>query len=920
MNYEPKSQVKNKLDVNLQNANGVNGQGIENLSKIGKFTGLRLGLLVVCLFLFSFVLALIAQLFRLQMVEGENYEKIAAANHFKRKIVYPERGKIQDANGEILAMTTYVYTIGITPSIVKSYLPDLNVRPSVNDIANKFAEILQIPIEDVKNALQQKDKPYVQLAKEVERDVYEELNNYVKTNRISGIAFDIVDRRYYPNKDLASAVIGYANRQTNWISGVTGLEKYYDKELSGEAGYSFGEVDHYTEKQLPYSNAVEKPAVDGKNIVLHLNLELEKYVQAQVEKFAALYDCQEGGGAIVMNAKTGAILAMAQARNYDLNNPLAKPSGLINPQDPRVIADRDFLQKQFDLQNKAYDENFQNKIKPLEEKLKDEELSESDKVKIKADIKSQKDEFEAFMGKRRKAFEKNMDLTKLPDPDNWNPNEHENDMYFLNNFVWQNEMVSTPYEPGSTFKVFTVSSALEEHVISQNEVFSDAPIFVPGWDAYPISCWYAPNNHGWETAEQGLWRSCNPIMVQIAERLGIEKFQKYIKALGFYELTGIDLPFEQIGIMHDHLQFVDMATLSFGEQNTVTPIQLITAYTAITNNGIMMKPHMLKYITDKNGRIYKEYAPEALRQVYSRETAERMLAMLRGAVTHGLVEWVDVPGLQVGGKTGTSTKQTNETRPREDGLYDDNYSVNSTVAVFPVSDPQYIVMVMLKNPRTNISVAPQSLARNIIRETARIMNVKKVYAPGDIDKLLKTKPLSVQTGVSLTTLADYLMKYDFDYKLEPGLKPTDPFYTSYPPVGTVFNGYPILYISKDGSPPNEEIEVPDFSGYNFIQAAEYAYLKRVNIVYDGDPRNGVVVKQSMEAYNEDGTPNKMIPYSLITLTFAPPADGRTVNDFEFRDDPRPEKDIDLPVRYLFKRQTYSDWNALTPKPEDDKEN
>lgn len=920
-------------------------QNIENFSDWGqKRTHLRMGVFWASVLMMVFVALLVLRLFNLQVVKGNEYKRLAALNHYKRTVVYPERGKIQDANGEILAMTTYVYTVGVTPEIVKSNLSDFSARPTESQIAERFAEILQMDLEQVRQVLSQKSRPYVQLAKHISKEKYEALRAYTIENRIGGLTVDVVDQRYYPMGRTASAIIGYTSRPNQWLSGVIGLEKEYNKELAGEIGYSFGEVDHFYGSQLPYSNGVEKPAVEGRNLVLNMNLELQHQVQTLVERYAELYDAQEGAGAIVMNAKTGQVVAMAQSNNFDLNNPLAKPTQLLAVDDDRVAQDRAYKQKKHDeslqnleeyylgLQKELEDEkeSLQSRIieykkdllnaeretenysaqtvKSLEVQISDMETRIKE---IDEKVKALEEEHRAIVERLETRFQEDMRLTALPDPDDWNPNEHVNDMYFLNNRVWQNVLISTPYEPGSTMKTFTVAAGLEEHVISQTETFADAPIKIPGWEEYPIACWSRPSNHGYETVEEALGNSCNPVMVQIAERLGIEKFHRYIKALGFYDYTKIDLPFENVGIVHRDLSFVDMATLSFGEQNTITPIQVATAYTSITNNGVMMRPQIVKYITDKSGRIYKEFAPTPIRQVFSAETADRMLAMLRAAVLKGAVTYADAPGYQVGAKSGTSTKLTNESVEADDGSFDDNYSVQSVAAVFPVSDPQYIVLTYLQNPRTVFAVAPQALARDIIRETGRVMDVKKIYAPGDVEKLLTPQVLQIANSVTLTSIADYLVRRGFTYEMEEGLSPRDMFYNSYPPSGTTFNGYPILYISRDGSPPKEEIEVPDFSGLTFIQAAELARTKRVNLVYYGEPELGRVVRQSVPVYKEDGSANKMTPFSVINLTFEAKEGENVARELSYRSDPVAEPDIDVPIRYLFERQTISDWTAAT---------
>ena len=224
------------------------------------------------------------------------------------------------------------------------------------------------------------------------------------------------------------------------------------------------------------------------------------------------------------------------------------------------------------------------------------------------------------------------------------------DVQYLQKTVWRNKAVVDTYEPGSTFKPVTAAAGLEEGAITPETQVTDATIKIAG---HSINCW-KPNFHLHETFREGVYNSCNPVFVRLAQQLGIDKFYSYIKAFGFYQKTGIDLPGEAGSIIHTKPTEIDMATASFGQRFQITPIQLIQAYGAIANGGDLITPHVVKEVVDESGNVIKKFEPKVVRSVISRQTSDTLKDILKGVVDVGTGKNARIPGYKIGGKTGTS--------------------------------------------------------------------------------------------------------------------------------------------------------------------------------------------------------------------------------------------------------------------------
>lgn len=300
---------------------------------------------------------------------------------------------------------------------------------------------------------------------------------------------------------------------------------------------------------------------------------------------------------------------------------------------------------------------------------------------------------------------------------------------------WRNKAINDTYEPGSVFKPITMAAALEEGVTSMNDTFS-----CPGYRIVAgrrISC-HKAGGHGHETLTQGMMNSCNPVLMTLGERLGAANFYKYFTAFGFTSGTGIDLPGEAIGSYHreDKMGVVQLASSSFGQTFTVTPIQMITAFAAVSNGGYLVQPYVVDKVLDANGNIVSIHEPVIKRQVISETTSQYINTMLEATAGQGgTAHNVYISGYRIGAKTGTSEKIA-ELATTGERLY-----VASFAAVAPADDPEIAILVLFDEPNNPKShgggtiVAP--VVRNVLSEVLPYLGIDTVYSEDDV-RLMNT--------------------------------------------------------------------------------------------------------------------------------------------------------------------------------------
>ena len=692
--------------------------------------GRKIGFAAITVALVFFAALLIYNLYQIQIVEYAMHAEAAADLHYAKVTENPRRGQILDRNGVELAGTTYVYRIGITPKDVRSITKDI----TADEIAQNVAVCLNMDKSEVAAALAQKDKSYVQLKKDVPGTEADALKTYKSKADLGGIRIDAEPRRYYTNGTLASQVIGYTNYDQNNLVGQLGIEMQYNTLLTGEPGYTYVETDNYQGAGvLPFSVPTSLRAKDGQNLILNIDINIQKIVQEELQLAINAYDITGGGTVIILNPYSGAVLAMASYPFFSSSDPVARPEGA------------------------------------------------------------------AVSG--------------------WDTSAKET-MDYLSSQVWRNRAISDTYEPGSTMKAVTAAIALEEATTRESEMMSDEPIRLASWT---IRCSHTPN-HGKETLQQGFWHSCNPIFATLALRTGVSKYYQYIRSFGFANVTGIDLPAEECGILHQNPTQIDLATLSYGESSTTTPLQIAAAYCAFANGGSLVTPQVVKAMTNSSGSIVKEYQPETIRKVISESTATRIRELLKGVVLYGTGSAAYVEGYAVAGKTGTSTD--------EQGKH-----TLAFVGLAPSDNPEIVALAVLDKPADD-KLTSSAAARTcgiIISRTLEYMGVSREYSDKDVSRLQATTPVPDVTGMTYGTAMKTLAAKGFKTEAGETAMGADTLVRyQWPAAGTELHNAGLIVLYPVTEPDEKLVIVPDFTGKNVSECMSAAAEIGLNIKINGD--------------------------------------------------------------------------------------
>lgn len=386
--------------------------------------------------------------------------------------------------------------------------------------------------------------------------------------------------------------------------------------------------------------------------------------------------------------------------------------------------------------------------------------------------------------------------------------------------MWRNKAVVDSYEPGSTFKTVLASAALEEGVATTSDLFNCTGVrHVANRD---IHCWHLPG-HGQQTFAQGLMNSCNPFVMELGSRLGADDFRKYFEAFGLTERTGFTIPGESSGTFHEKLGVVDLATSSFGQTFTVTPLQIISAISAVVNGGNLMKPKIIKAYTDPEGKITETLEPELVRNVISEETSELMRGMMERVVAEGTGKGGYIEGFRIGGKTGTSEKL-----PRGSGKY-----IASFVGVAPIDNPQLVCLLLLDEPTAGATgggaIAAPAVGR-IFEDVLPYLGYEPQYSEENSDKISVSVP-----NISGLTVSEALKKLD-----EVGLK-IDPrgdgekINKQTPAEGTKLHRGSVVIAYTQAEEKQGTTTVPDVIGMNYDNAK--AAIENAGLVMKKDAAN-----------------------------------------------------------------------------------
>ena len=519
---------------------------------------------VVFLFLFVGFAYSIGFLIFIQIFRADYLSALAQRQHEHSMVLEPRRGTIYDRNMRALAIDLPVYSIYANARAMRQQRDE-------DEVVTRLSGILKVDPKQIQVRLD-RDKYFVWIARKVPQDIYQQ----IKDLKLPGIGFIKESKRFYPNQTLASHLIGFAGLDNN---GLDGLERDYDKYLKGQAGHAIILRDARS-RELMFDKGYVAP-VDGFSVVLTIDETIQYIAERALDRMYKKYDCK-GASIIVMNPRTGEILAFANRPTYN-----------------------------------------------LEEVSKSTPESRTDRA------------------------------------------------------------IVFTFEPGSVFKIVTASAALQERVVSEGSMINCEH------GAYRVANHILHDHEplGTITFKQVIEQSSNIGTTKVAQRLGAQRMYNYAHHFRFGIRTGIDLPGEALGILKPVSKWskTSIGAIPIGQEVTVTPIQLMGAISAIANDGIYMRPFVVKYIKDAHGEIIYQRNPEILDKVISKVTSNRMKAILKGVVDEGTGTKAQIPGVTAAGKTGTAQKVVG-------GSYSHSHFFATFAGFAPVDNPRLACVVVFDDP------------------------------------------------------------------------------------------------------------------------------------------------------------------------------------------------------------------------------
>lgn len=762
--------------------------------------------------------AVITNLVRLQLVNGETLKTDAVDQSLQSTQLTPSRGTIYDATGKVLAQSASVWTVALEPNYIDE---GDDVK-----IAKGLSEILGLDYDAVLKKAQQ-NSYFVYVKRKVETEVRDEIVQYIKDEKIGrGITLMEDYKRYYPYGTTASTVLGFTGTDNQ---GLAGIETEYDSELTGTAGRLVSAKNAQGD-DMPFQYDQYVQAQDGYDLVLTIDETaqsiVEKHLQAGLEACGAL----EGGTAVLMNVKTGAILALSTKGDYDPNDP-------------------------FTISQEAEDA-IPEKVEDALKKAQEKEQQELNTLQLAID-NAETDEERAEAKKALADYER-IDVTTLRD-------ELTDQMWAeAQNKQWRNKAVSDTYYPGSVFKMVTGSMAMESGVASEDSTYTCTGQWVfddPTID--PISCWYHAG-HGTETLVDGICNSCNPYMIWLGQKMGRHTFFNFFEAFGFTQRTGIDLPGEadSLYFSEDELNIVELATSSFGQNFSITPIQMITAIAAVANGGYLVQPHVVDRMLDSDGNIVKTTDTSYKRQVISEDVSKRMTAILQKNATSESGKNGYVAGYRVAGKTGTSEKVALYYQDLAEGNDRGMQYVVSYGGYAPADDPQYALLVFYDEPQIGgASGGTQAgpIFAAIMEEVLPYLGVDPQYTESEYENLSATAPNVI--GMTMAEAKSHLEEQGFSGTVVGDAEDDALVTVQVPSPGASIPKEGMVALYTEEPDPETYVEVPSFIGYDIDTCRYLAGLADVQVLVVGDGDSGYAQSQDIA----EGT--KVKRGSVIRISF-----------------------------------------------------
>lgn len=728
-------------------------------------------------------------LFKTSITDHDKYSAMANDSQFKSTVVEAARGSIYDVNGTTLAQSATVYNVIISPLAItglssEEMSPDEKEK-CINTCADIISQETDCERDKVIGAFTNedtRDKQWFKCASQVDKNVLTEILTRADEAELpDGLIYQEEDiKRVYTSGDLAAAVIGFTNYEGD---GIYGVEAYYNDYLAGVDGKIISATDGLG-REMPYKNDKNYAAQDGNSLYLTIDSNLQHYVERELQTCVEENDVDNRACAIIMNAKTGAILAMASSPGFDLND----RGSIYSAKDRQALA-----------------------------------------------------EFAAEYGEG---------------------DEYDEEYAKYREKQWKNKAITELYEPGSVFKVITGSAALEEKVISLNSTFN-CSLSIQVADRV-FNCWSA-GSHGTQTFTEAMTNSCNPAFVQVGQKLGITKFCEYLRAYGFYEPTGIDLPGEAQSIVYteDEMGSVELASCSFGQSNSITPIQMITSFAAVINGGYLLQPYVVGKIVDTNGNVIETRERTVRRQVISEETSEQMRQVLESVVNNKGGSNAYIKGYRIGGKSGTSQKLA-----KNQSTGSDSYYVSSYVGFAPANDPEIIMLCMVDEPQGRDhngshvyygSMVAAPVVSAVFKDALPYLGYYPEYTDEELAALDVTVPdtQGQETENAIETLEDLDL---VAHTVGDGAKVV----RQVPISGSSIprNGTVVLYTEEDSSP--ETTTVPDVIGHT-LSDVNYL-LTSANLNFKA--ADGASDRAGAVAYAQNYSPGEVVEAgTVVEVTF-----------------------------------------------------
>ena len=735
---------------------------------------------ITALVLVVLVLLPMCRIGYIMIAHGDEYREEAQKNQLYDTEIPAARGTIYDRNMNALVTSASAWILTASPAAlyeqysktVSQYVSDYDTawKEYTKEIAREIGHILGVRIKPIVLELRKSDKNYLRLQRKIDaaqkyaldelfsqKHVYAEFvdkNGKQQTRSFKASAFFSFENdtlRMYPENNFASTIIGVTNADGE---GVTGVERFYNSALSGVAGRQVTAKDaHQKPIESGYETVIEP--TEGNGLVLTIDENIQYYLENAL-KSALDSTRAKGVYGIVMDVDTGAVLAMSDKPDFDLNN-------------PRELLD-----------------------KAAVEELKEYEGTKEYNSKLSEKLYEQ----------------------------------------------WDSFCVTSTYEPGSTFKIFTAAAALEEGVADLNTTYTCNGGYQVTRDTL-IHC-ANTSGHGYQTFTQGLMNSCNPFFINLGQKLGVDTYYKYFEAFGFTERTGIDLTGEAYPVYHSHEKMgkVELASTSFGQSFRVSPIQMITAGCAIANGGKLMTPYVVDSILDDKGNLISKTEPKVRRQVISERTAATVRQMMEAVVEGGTGKNAYIAGYRVAGKTATSEKLDKKSTGQF--LY-----VASFLCFAPADDPQVAVLVGVDEPPGNyrgggILAAP--IAKDVLESTLKYLNVEPQFTADELKSISKTTPSLI--GKTIAQARETASSQGITVKIIGG---GDTVLSQVPSAGQSIpeKGVVIAYTEKNAK--SEKVQVPDFTGMTAAEVNETAVRYGLNVTFSGPYKSAgaLVYKQSI---------------------------------------------------------------------------